>query len=517
MYKVVVIDDQPFVRDALVRTVNWERLQCCVVATASDGDEGKRVIMEHRPDLVISDIRLPGADGIELSEFIRKRLPDNQIILITGYQDFEYARRALKLGVIDFIVKPIKNAELEEAIRKAVQAIRISREKEKTLPGYEGHLFLSALRGEANGTEEFREHLRIRGFEGHPKLLLLGRRKEEVETEPFSLLDYVKDSPLLGSGRFLVLETHYEGCQALLAIASSKSASDPSSWTSLKRTIHEGLRDKLGVAFSLAASPMFTDLGDLPDMNSAAMAALQSLFFKPAETLAIATPVWHEPRTVLHESFLREIDAWLETADDDDSLSLDGLSRLLEQVERHADGDIQLAIAWLTEIFLSLVRYGIKSDRTGTETPMEDDVQSSLKQIARLRDMAEGRALLEGVVRQFNDKSRQAASGYSLIVRSVLSQIQTQYAENMTLTDLAERYRISSAYLSRLLKKETGHNFVDLLTKARIQAAKKWLADPAISVQQVASLVGYGDYSYFYQVFKKYEGISPSEVKKKPR
>ena len=116
MWKVIIVDDENSVRRGLINSIDWESLNCKVVAEAENGIRGLEVIRNHKPDLVISDIRMPGITGIEMLEKLRKENCDTEFIFLTAYSDFEYARKALKLYAADYLLKPFEDGELEEII-----------------------------------------------------------------------------------------------------------------------------------------------------------------------------------------------------------------------------------------------------------------------------------------------------------------------------------------------------------------------------------------------------------------
>lgn len=116
MYKVAIIDDEPLIVEGLSRTMAWEKWNCRVIGTAGDGREGMELIREKRPDIVITDICMPKMDGLNMIAGLKSEFPDMQLIILTGYREFEYAREAISLGVARFLLKPSRMNELEEAI-----------------------------------------------------------------------------------------------------------------------------------------------------------------------------------------------------------------------------------------------------------------------------------------------------------------------------------------------------------------------------------------------------------------
>lgn len=116
MYKVVIVDDEPIIVEGLSKGIKWEKWNCEVTATASGGQEGMKVIDRENPDILFSDIRMPGIDGLSMIAAIKSEHPQMEIAILTGYSDFEYAREAIRLGVTRFMLKPSKMDELEEAV-----------------------------------------------------------------------------------------------------------------------------------------------------------------------------------------------------------------------------------------------------------------------------------------------------------------------------------------------------------------------------------------------------------------
>ena len=116
MYKVVIVDDEPLIVEGLRKIVDWEKYGCIVVGEGNSGKEGLALVQKHEPDILFTDIRMPGMDGLTMLAALRSEHQDMQVLVLTGYRDFEYARQALNLGVQRYLVKPTKMKELDEAM-----------------------------------------------------------------------------------------------------------------------------------------------------------------------------------------------------------------------------------------------------------------------------------------------------------------------------------------------------------------------------------------------------------------
>lgn len=128
MYKVAIIDDEPLIVEGLCRTMPWVKWNCQVAGFAYNGKEGMEMIRKERPDIIISDINMPELDGLKMIAALKSEFPDMQLIILTGYREFEYAREAISLGVARFLLKPSKMNELEEAMDEVIKRLTQSEE-----------------------------------------------------------------------------------------------------------------------------------------------------------------------------------------------------------------------------------------------------------------------------------------------------------------------------------------------------------------------------------------------------
>lgn len=132
MYKVVIIDDEPMIAEGLTKGIEWAKWNCVVAGTAGNGTEGIELVKKVCPDIMITDICMPGMDGLLMIAALKSEYPDMQISILTGYREFDYAKRALELGVTRFLLKPSKWAELEEAITVMTEKLPEKEERERT-------------------------------------------------------------------------------------------------------------------------------------------------------------------------------------------------------------------------------------------------------------------------------------------------------------------------------------------------------------------------------------------------
>ena len=134
MYKVLIVDDEPVIAEGLKKIVDWEKYNCVVAGTASSGKEGLAMVEKCQPDILFTDIRMPGMDGLTMLAALRSEHKNLQVITLTGYRDFDYAREALNLGVFRYLVKPSKMKELDEAMESISERLSSTAESQQDSP-----------------------------------------------------------------------------------------------------------------------------------------------------------------------------------------------------------------------------------------------------------------------------------------------------------------------------------------------------------------------------------------------
>lgn len=129
MYRAIIADDNILIRESLVKTIPWSELNIKIIGVAQNGIEEKKLILNAHPDIIITDIKMPGLSGLEVIQIIRKLKSNAKVIVISGYNEFEYAQKAIKLGVFDFLLKPVSNDEMVSILNKVVHDIETERRK----------------------------------------------------------------------------------------------------------------------------------------------------------------------------------------------------------------------------------------------------------------------------------------------------------------------------------------------------------------------------------------------------
>ncbi|MDI4650068.1 response regulator transcription factor [Cohnella hashimotonis] len=538
---VVVIDDKPLILQSIVRTVDWERLGCTVVGQAMDGVEGKRVIDECRPDLLITDIKIPGVSGLELAAHMHTELPYSKTILITGYQDFEFAKRAVSLGVKEIVVKPIRNDELERVIGQAVDEIagereetsrraereeafsRLTERHQSSLPTLRSKLVSELIAGGGPDRDELAKTAAELGVTCSRCAVVIVRSKRAsgaARGDGSQRIDPRLRDEVAALARAAADKRDFEtidgGVRDDLALAClfPKPLTPRELRMKLQSFCHdlvELARERRGLSCCMAVSQAYKRLEELGEAFAEASALMETSFFRTEEPVLLPAP--DESGTESGRfAIVRDLETFNRMLEQSTAEEMGGhLERFLERVQLYSEGNIRVAKGLLSEICLAAARYYYRT--TGDELGFGKSIDEMLEDVYRLADMKEASEYVAALIRTVKDKLDGGDKDYSLVVKKSIDYINAHFAETISLTSLADHFGLSSGYLSRLLRAETGINFVDLVVKARIEAAKRLLRDPRLKVNEVGETVGYKEYAYFYQVFKKVEGVSPKEYK----
>lgn len=533
-FKVVVIDDKPLIRRSLIETIQWEVLGCEIAGEAENGLEAKEVIRKVKPHLIISDIKMPGLDGLSLTEFVKEFLPDTKVIIITGYQEFEYAKKAIQLGVCDLVLKPIDNGAMEVIIQKAIDSIREQLQKEhyqrqlleendrykmkidRSLKALQSQFLMEVIKGRRSpdrmdADETVNLHLGERNFS-----VILARIRssdQQVVRESANvavrLMEHFKEACDMGFVDLMV-------DQDLVFIAfhrPGKSAREHR--VQIKRCLY-AMNDRLlkeqGSVCCFAVSRITNDVAKLEEcykntveiLNQNYFTAEENILFQTSAALAVSPDTGYLLKEL--NQFYTDLEH-MEDGERDQKVVV-----MVEKIVQETKGDEFRIKCMLSEICITLLRHY-------SEKFHKDDLKKNtnkvMEEINGFVDIRDAREYLVDFIREIRKHLKEENRLTHPLAQGTMDYIRQNYKQNITLTQVADTLSVNSSYLSRLLKKETGENFVDLLAGFRIDIAKRLLDEPGSKVLDVCEKAGYSDYAYFYQVFKRVEKISPSEYKKR--
>lgn len=405
MYKMIIVDDEYLVRLGITETIDWASIGVEVVATAVNGNDGLEKIREYKPDVIISDVKMPVLSGVDMVKCLRNEGYDGTIVMLSGYNDFDYAQGALEAGVFRYLLKPIDNDELVSVIKLACEKLEKRRKQEQLL----ADLDVSLPVIKAKLVDDI--------FHG-----------EKIDNVYAKLSLY--DLPVIERGIVFYCKAEFEG---------DKVGSD--------KMVEE--------AITVLEKEILLMLGDH-----------QRIYSRTAKRIAFATDI-------------KEVDLL--------GVKLKGALKRYEKQCR-----ILFSIG-VSNPFASID--GISSAFGTAKYLAYNKLLASINSVN---------------VPTGEDKI------YKKHIVEALQYVSAHYKEDdLKIKVVADSLFVSESYLMHLFKKELGKTFNTCLTEYRIMEARKLLEEQKYRVYEIAEMVGYSDMKYFGQVFRKMEGMSPSEYAKK--
>lgn len=506
MIRILLVEDEPLFRKGLAKMIAGSGMGWTVCGEAENGQEAERMIVELLPDLVLTDIRMPLMDGLELLQRTKASYPAIEFIVITGYQDFQYAQTALRSGALDLLVKPCSKQDIHDALGKANALLATSQLKRRKEASEHQLLLENTLRA-----------LFLRFPTRKETVAELERVLADRKLVLFHIGDFLpphkkyekRDVPLL---QFAVLniigellETHgLSGMQLLIesgrfALFLPQDAAEAAYCAAVRETVL-GLLGLTVAAHQAGAAP---ELAKLADAYEAAMARAES---KEQPNKAADTadyPINRAKQQLIAAQTLSFILAG----------QTEALQHYLDQQMKEIRGMPEGA--WRIEA-LSL-SFALQ-DTARKQLEQEYDPLALSERIGKLHDCRSGDeayAWMQAETERFLRALAGWQHKYSAnAVTRAIRYMEEHYAEPLSLQQVASRIHLNATYFSHLFKKETGRSFVTYLVDLRMEKAKKLLSNTDLNVTEVAGMIGYDLPNYFAKLFKQSTGLSPKEYRK---
>lgn len=511
MFRVFIVDDEKQARTGLRDFMPWAALGCGVCGEADDGETALGPILDEKPDILLTDVRMKRMDGIELSRRVKQFLPDTQVIFISGYSDADYLQQALRMEAVDYVYKPVNLRELGRTIERVTGKLgeraleqderrRMREQLEKSMPLLREKFFIDWFDGQYD-QEQLREQmafLQISLPQGPllPVVLCLDRGRGDTPQEhEMSLLSLERLVRELFKAAVCARWQH-----ALVALFSNADGSEAA--RRAEEIARQARTRGQSVWAGVADAPVEPD--ELCVGVRRARDAADRRFFEPDRPVFI----WSEAEEAegrkrpgafdARRLALRVADG-LETVQTlEAALRRAGQGRTIDQVR----GACILLTQELCERCLCA-----------------DISRRGVALCARIPEMDTQQALF-GAVLAFAqlcvrvEKEAGAEQGDS-VSAAVLKILQMRYAQRLTIEDLAREVHLSASYLSVRFKQETGETILDSLTRIRMEHARLLLERGELTVYQAAEAAGYTDAAYFTRMFKRTFGMTPAEYRRR--
>lgn len=501
MQRLLIIDNEPIIREGLKSVIPWDEYGYHVCGTAVDGRDGLNKIRVYQPDLLLLDIRMPGLSGIDLVHQLRKENIDCNIIVLSAYSSFSYAKELMGLGIDFYLLKPIDENELVEILEK----IELERRKEKQI---QDQLILLNQMNEENSLR-----------------LLLEGKIEEVSQDTLSIYknknfqvarfsselkrvndQWLRDQVSNDSEQIKLIrkDNHYH----LLFIDKRESFVKQFLLTIMDRFSLYGDNDVVMMLGDLVDGPekiihSYTQTKELIDIH---------FCFSEEKVLSYDHLDKNNSEDIqeLEEIDKQKLFHYIEFGDHQ---NINKKGEKLEQYYQFVRYPKERVQAELIEWSLSVIKL-IKSNYPSIEIINENTFAQNINNQQNLQEIIK---YLCKEMRKISISINKVYPSKGNIVDKVIDYVNHYYHEDINLKFVADLFHYNNAYLGKVFKKQTGKYFNEYLHEVRINNAKKLLTHKNYKVYEISKLVGYSNSDYFYKNFKEHEGMSPKEYQMKNR
>ncbi|SDC28209.1 Two-component response regulator, YesN/AraC family, consists of REC and AraC-type DNA-binding domains [Paenibacillus sp. UNCCL117] len=530
--RVLIVDDENHITDGLAQLVDWGRLGVTAVDTAANGAQALSRYEASKPDLIVTDITMPVMNGLAFLERVRQTDPDTPAIILSGYDEFEYAKKALHLRVLHYVMKPIVLPEIEQILSEVIQK-QCQEAKRKQYTEEFNRMVQSQL-------PALREQFLY-------KMVATGLRPRDISREQLKFYELpeeiVAGALLLTIGLYRTTERHYE------------SERD---WQLFKFSAMNIVQETLTSEPSLSAYPLQYMEDRLPilvcgcaasETKEQALRLATLLLDRIARFIGVEANAgigrWygesdkyglsfkesaHMLRLGEHEGYQLTLCAGEEQMSGGEQTHSNELLRLLTEALARGDETESLRLWTDIERRLEADRPGLRLMQTasismishlllglserGAQLPEGDALQSFrvFQDIQTARSREDVRRIIGDFVRtkliEQRAGGREQASDYTAMVKN---KVEAGYSQPLSFAQIAAELHLSRNYLGYVFKRETGVSFIQYLTQYRIERAKELMRTKRYLISEVAEKVGFIDAAYFSRVFRGATGKSPLE------
>lgn len=523
MYRVLIVDDEPEIRQGLRLKIEAEQLGLELSGEAANGIEALERLEEEAFDIVLTDMNMPAMDGVIFMEACRGRYPDLRLIVVTGYDDFQYARAALRHQAIDYLLKPVARDELAAVLRKAIAELDAERsasasraraqwELSQYYKEMKEHFIVRLVKGEMDGERALYDRAGKFGLDSWGKreirFLTVGFRKRAAAgsgdprrtPDQFRLpLELIcrEQADASGGSCETFRDANYPG---LIHFLTPESAG----WL---RDFAEELRRQaqklIGFELAIGYGQSVVGFGQWKEGYLSALLAwnLAESGAAAGDRVTIGPPALSEEEIKLVERCLSrgEPEAFEQA-----------VRQLLQQAFGTSKARFVKAIFQLY-LLLEPLAYEARIPMDGSEHLwLQPELALTLDSV----DKAAG--FLAGIAGKIARRRRsELEEGEPSLIEAARRYIDDNYMSDLNLTEIAERFNYNPSYFSEMFKNKVGKTFIQYLTETRMAQAVRLLEGTQLGLWDIAELTGFSNASYFSSKFKKLFGMTPSDYRQK--
>lgn len=511
MFTYIVIDDEKLIRQGTIKKLSSMEDTVSCVGEADNGKAGIELIGKIHPDIVILDMQMPVMGGTELLPFLSEHYPDMPIVVISGYDNFEYMRNAIQVQAVDYVLKPFKREDIQKAMQSAIdkitskeklesQIITNQEQKEQALYEYDMQILKNLVFGYHTAAKSVSSE-RLSYINNTHNLYLITLYTKTVFPESIAQ-EFVEISGL----RDLVVVFSSEENQRLglfIMFISEQTV------TSTLRTVQKTAEDICGFLKQQnvpTIAGISAEHKDISELHEAFSECSEALDMQSSGTSTDTCLLYRDDEKMAHPEWIREDEFMfrIESGDVDAVNSLmDDLFEFYKTAPECTLGAIKYHCYRLSGLCRNILSYYFKQDIKESSTSMQNVVRMLFSQ-DEVREYY--RNFFMNICALLSPKSVYLSDDP---VEKLKIYVERNYQKELSFEFLSSLFYMNRSYLSHLFKQKTGENFVDYVNDVRIRKAKELLSTTECKMYQIAKAVGYDNIKYFYRIFKKNTGMTP--------
>ncbi|MFC0473006.1 response regulator transcription factor [Halalkalibacter kiskunsagensis] len=535
MWSVVIIDDEERVLRGMKKIIPWEELGCAWVGEAKNGQIGLDVVKERNPDIIITDIYMPVMNGLEMIEALRDEGYKGRVIILSGYSDFENARKAMRLNISDYLSKPASIQTIKVVLEKLIcdleqdrmERVRFAELREKVKvyePLIEKEWIKSVVTGTAS-LSSIPDTIKsvTNDWEDKNHVILSITYNENLESSKlyqsdwylfrFATKNIIQEAATAYFKDFHYIELHSHQAVISIHFTSKHYQEIMKELTELCQTIEKSIRTCLDVEVSVNVGGIKKQWNELGNSLREAIYELSTSPSNKDSTTIEHNPefglVSPEQQALWSESMeaIQQLSEAIRYADEQAACKVldDFLSHV--NVPFNQSTSLRIGIEMWTIMTYSLYDIGI---RIHDMFPRQFDLYKELSDKHSWEELVD--FLKEKVKQICQHQQWDENLKHNQLVEQMIDYVQERLHENITLQDIANELYISRNYLGQIFKKVVGESFKNYLTRIRMEKAKKMIQEGHFLIYEVSEKVGYVNRAYFTTAFKKYTGYTPTEL-----
>ncbi|MBA4686824.1 MAG: response regulator [Candidatus Galacturonibacter soehngenii] len=523
--KLLIVDDEELTRGGLIHSIDWNALGIDTIFEADDGLHGLEIVKSHSPEIILSDVRMPRMDGVEMAKQIREIQPESSIIFMSGYSDKEYLKAAIKLKAISYVEKPIDLEELKESVKEAIlyhKSIVFSRQSADD-NRYDNmfQLTLKMIYPNHDPQTDYKSELSqlglsLKNYSSFATLIikLLYQTNQQtsmpgsnngLSISKLEATPIMKQlTPLLKKAKIdFIYGIKQEEYIIVHLLGKDKIQKD------MLCTPLEYFSNSLKQSFThfISLGKAVSNIEKLYESYNNAIILMHSSFFYPYNAV-----LYNDVEAITYPSFLPS-KILSEFSEALMSRNSEKVTQILSKLKTSFVNNKAILVNQVKDLYYKLLLELNESANQFHISISADSTETILDYISKSITFFDLHEILErkttSFFKSFENENRDNSTIF-LIKEFVSENYQN---DSLSIKDISEHVFLSSSYVCTIFKTETGKTLNQYLTEYRIEKAKKLLMDSRYKITDISSKVGYNDGNYFGKTFKKQVGLSPSEFR----